>query len=126
MWVDLSLGQKSAPPDEALVKSREGIETVFIRQILTHPVYLATYSKGRAPTGAAVGDLAHQFAIKFGYVGADGREIRVSTPNVAAYRLSLSGDKLTVYEYHKGEIVDIRDLTTVFKDKAGYEYYFKK
>ena len=62
----------------------------------------------------------------FGYVNENGREIRVSLPDIAAYQLQLEGNKLTVYEYYDGRIVDIRNATTVFKTASGYEYYFQK
>ena len=71
-------------------------------------------------------DLADQLARMFGYVNNDGREIRVSLPNIAAYELELVGNKLTVYEYFDNKIVDIRNITNVFKNASDYEYYFKK
>ncbi len=125
-WENLSLGIGSTPPDDAIVRYHEGIETVFIRQILRNPIYLKTYNKAGNGSAEVVWDLAHKFAKMFGYVSADGKEIRVSPPDIAAYRLQLIGNDLTVYEYYDGKIVDIRDITTVFKDKAGYEYYFQK
>jgi hypothetical protein len=69
-------------------------------------------------------DLAHTFAKEFGYVDNEGKEIRVSQPDVSAYQLRLIGDKLTVYEYYKNKIIDLRERTTVFKNKNSYEYYF--
>ena len=71
-------------------------------------------------------DLADQFARAFGYINSSGREIRVSLPDIAAYQLVLVGNKLTVYEYYNNRIVDSRNVTTVFKNASGYEYYFKK
>ncbi len=71
-------------------------------------------------------DLAHKFAKEFGYVNNEGREIRVSQPDVSAYQLRLVGNKLTVYEFYKNKIIDIRNTTTIFKDKNSYEYYFVK
>jgi hypothetical protein len=71
-------------------------------------------------------NLADQFARAFGYVNANGREIRVGPPDIAAYQLQLIGNKLTVYEYYDNKIIDIRSTTATFKNASGYEYYFKK
>ena len=56
----------------------------------------------------------------------NGKEIRVSFPDVAAYQLQLVGNKLTVYEYYNNKVVDVQNVTTTFKNISNYEYYFKK
>jgi len=126
-WTNLSLGQAIKPPNDAIVRYHEGIETVFIRQILANPIYLNTFNRSGANNSINfVWDLAHKFAKMFSYVDDSGREIRVSLPDIAAYQLQLIGEELTVYEYYDDKIIDIRNVTTVFKDKAGYEYYFER
>jgi len=68
--------------------------------------------------------LADQFAKMFGYIDQNGKEIRVSFPDVAAYQLLLSGNTLTVYD-----IIIIncgrQKYKTAFKNASDYEYYFK-
>ena len=123
----LVLGQKATPPWDAIVRYHEGIETVFTRQIIADKEFakLYGYQEGNDLLTFAWG-LSHEFAKMFGYVTKDGREIRVSFPDIAAYQLQLVGNKLTVYEYYDYKIVDIRNVTTVFKKASDYEYYFKK
>jgi hypothetical protein len=70
--------------------------------------------------------LADSLARDFGYVGANGKEIRVSKPDVSAYQLEIVGNKLTVYEYYNSKIVNIQNLTATFKGANPYEYYFQK
>ena len=126
-WTNLSLGQTATPPNDAIVRYHEGIETVFIRQIMRNPIFTQKYGyKTGMNLQTFAEDLADQFARAFGYINSSGREIRVSLPDIAAYQLVLVGNKLTVYEYYNNRIVDIRNVTTVFKNASGYEYYFKK
>ena len=123
----LVLGQKATPPWDAIVRYHEGIETVFTRQIIADKEFakLYGYEEGTDLLTFAW-DLSHQLAKMFGYVTGDGREIRVSFPDIVAYQLQLIGNKLTVYEYYDYKIVDVRNVTTVFKKASDYEYYFKK
>lgn len=123
----LTIGQTATPPADAIVRYHEGIETVFVRQIIANKEFAKTYGyqEGDNIETFAWG-LADSFARAFGYISDTGKEIRVSQPDVAAYQLQLVGNKLTVYEYYDGKIVDIRNVTTVFKNPSGYEYYFKK
>ncbi|MFA6586121.1 MAG: hypothetical protein WCS86_03095 [Candidatus Paceibacterota bacterium] len=123
----LTLGQISTPPVDAVVRFQEGIETVFARQIVANTNFakLYGYEEG-TDLQTFAWSLSDQFARVFGYVNSSGKEIRVSYPDVAAYQLQLTGNKLTVYEYYYNKIVDIRNVTTVFKNASGYEYYFKK
>ncbi len=125
--VTLKIGTKATPPVDATVRFQEGIETVFARQIVANKTLAKRfgYMEGQNLQSFA-GSLAHTFAQIFGYVGANGKEIRVSHPDIAAYQLQLSKGKLTVYEYYNSKIVDIRSLTSVFKNAGGYEYYFNK
>ncbi len=123
----LSLGQTATPPNLAIVRYHEGIETVFARQIIRDLNFakLYGYQEGTSLQIFAE-DLAHLFAKAFGYIDGNGKEIRISPPDVAAYQLALIGNKLTVYEYYGQEIMNIRNTTTVFKSPFYYEYYFKK
>ena len=123
----LTLGQITTPPSNAIVRYHEGIETVFTRQIMADIVFAKMYGYvDGADLQTFAEDLSHLFAKTFGYIDANGKEIRVSLPDIAAYQLQFIGNKLTVYEYYNNKIVDIRNVTTVFKKASGYEYYFKK
>jgi len=123
----LVLGQIATPPSLAIVRYHEGIETVFTKQIMADITFakLYGYVEGNNLETFAW-NLSDQLAKMFGYVGTDGKEIRVSLPDVAAYQLQLIGNKLTVYEYYNNKIIDIRNTTTDFKNASEYEYYFKK
>ena len=117
----------ATPPWDAIVRYHEGIETVFARQIVADKEFAKLYGYVEGThLQTFAGELAHLFAKMFGYVDGSGREIRVSFPDVAAYQLQLTGNKLTVYEYFAGKIIDIRNVTTDFKNASDYEYYFKK
>ncbi len=123
----LSLNQVITPPNDAIVRSREGIETVFARQIMADIEFAKKYGyTDGIDIQNFAWNLSHQFAQMFGYVNSSGKEIRVSFPDIAAYQLQLIGNKLTVYEYYSGKIIDVRNATTVFKSTSIYEYYFKK
>ena len=123
----LTLGQTATPPSDAIVRYHEGIETVFARQISRDIEFAKKYGyQEGADMQTFAGEFAHLLAQMFGYVDESGREIRVSLPDIAAYQLQVVGNKLTVYEYYNGKIVDIRNITSVFKSASGYEYYFKK
>jgi hypothetical protein len=109
------------------VHYREGIETVLARQIIADKELAKKYGyeeKNNLQTFAWY--LADQLARMFGYVNQNGREIRVSLPDIAAYQLQLVGNRLTIYEYYNGVVVNIQNTTTIFKNASGYEYYFKK
>ena len=122
-----TLGQTATPPVDDVVHYHEGIETVFARQIVGDTAFATMYGyQAGTDLQTFAANLADQFAKAFGYVSPTGKEIRVSQPDVAAYQLELIGSKLTVYEYYNNKIVDIRNVTTVFKNAAGYEYYFTK
>ena len=126
-WTNLVLGQTATPPWDAIVRYHEGIETVFIRQIMRNPIFTQRYGYlAGMNLQIFAEDLADQFARAFGYVNTNRKEIRVSFPDIAAYQLQLIGNKLTVYEYYDNKIVDIRSTTATFKNKSDYEYYFKK
>lgn len=123
----LSLGQTGAPPADAIVRYHEGIETVFVRQIVKDSNFTKLYGyQSGGDLQAFAWNLADQFARTFGYVSENGKEIRVSLPDIAAYQLQLNQNVLTVYEYYNNKIVDVRKATTVFKTASNYEYYFKK
>jgi len=126
-WRNLALGQTATPPSDAIVRYHEGIETVFTRQILANSNFakLYGYQDGTSLQTFAE-DLSHLFAKTFGYINREGKEIRVSPPDIAAYQLQLIGNRLTVYEYFGNKIIDIRNMTTTFKNASNYEYYFKK
>lgn len=122
-----TIGQSATPPADALVHYREGIETVFVRQIIANKNLAKTYGYVEgSDLEAFAWNLADLFARIFGYVAENGKEIRVSPPDMAAYRLLFVGNKLTVYEYFNSRIVNIQSMTETLRNVYGYEYYFKK
>ncbi len=110
-----------------MVHYREGIETVLARQIVanTQLAKIYGYVEGTDPQAFAW-YLADIFARIFGYVSDSGKEIRVSTPDIAAYQLDLSGGIMTIYEYYDSKIVNIQKMTPALRNIYGYEYYFRK
>ena len=123
----LKLGQTATPPSDAIVRYQEGIETVFARQIVADVEFAKKYGyTDGSDLQSFAWYLSDQLARMFGYVNENGREIRVSKPDIAAYQLQLSGNTLKVYEYYDNTIVDVRNVTTTFKEASDYEYYFKK
>ncbi len=123
----LGIGDTAIPPNDAIVRYHEGVETVFIRQIVKNTNLQKRYGYDFSVSLLRFAqNLAHAMAKDFGYVDGTGREIRVSRPDVSAYQLRLSGNKLTVYEYYLNKIIDIRNATSQFKNKNPYEYYFNR
>ncbi|MFA6524479.1 MAG: hypothetical protein WC264_03670 [Candidatus Paceibacterota bacterium] len=123
----LTVGQNANAPSDAIVHYHEGIETVFARQIIANPNLAKRYGYAEgANLETFAWYLADLFARSFGYVNGNGKEIRVVTPDIAAYQLILIGNKLTVYEYFNGRIVNIQSMTGNLRNTYGYEYYFKK
>ncbi|MFZ2072838.1 MAG: hypothetical protein WAV10_04160, partial [Minisyncoccia bacterium] len=124
---NLTLGQTATPPTDAIVHSQEGIETVFARQIIANKSLAKRYGyvEGQNITAFAW-DLADLFAKIFGYIGYNGKEIRVSLPDIAAYQLAVVNNVLTVYEYFSFKIVNIQSMTEVLRNNYDYEYYFNK
>lgn len=122
------IGQHAIPPSDAIVRYHEGIETVFARQIVNRADLAAKlgYKDGMNLQQFAWTVADNLARHSFAYISPQGVEVRVSYPDVAAYELRLSGDTLLVYEYYNDVIVDIRNTTTVFKNKSYYEYYFQK
>ena len=122
-----TLGETVKAPVDATVRSREGIETVFARQIMQNfPLAkLYGYTDGGNLQSFAW-SLADILGKAFGYVNSAGNEVRVSQPNVAAYELQVKDNKVTVYEYYNSKIVDVRTISSGFKSKGFYEYYYKK
>ncbi|MCF7833803.1 MAG: hypothetical protein K9L98_00045 [Candidatus Pacebacteria bacterium] len=123
-WCNQNAG---IPPNDALVRQGEGVEHVFVRQIMNNPTLQQRY--GFNPTkniNTFAWDMAHLLAKILGYVGKEGKEIRVSMPNIAAYELRLTDNGLNVYEYYNNKIISIQKVIPVLKNKASYEYYFKK
>jgi hypothetical protein len=126
---EFHLGQTAteAELDDAIVRYHEGVETVFQRQIKKNPILLTRFGyKNGDDLETFAWDLADQLAKTFGYINAQRKEIRVSKPDVTAYRLRLEGNKLKVYEYNNFKIVNIQDTTSTFKDKRSFEYYYIK
>jgi hypothetical protein len=109
------------------VRYHEGIEHVFVRQIMANAELAESYgyqSGGNLQTFAW--DLADILARTFGYVGSNGKEIRVSQPDIAAYQLYMRDGILTVYEYYDSVVVNIQRMTEALRNKYEYEYYFNK
>ncbi|MEI8270201.1 MAG: hypothetical protein WCG45_02430, partial [bacterium] len=95
---NLKLGDKATPPDLAIVRYHEGIETVLQRQIVADTVLAKSYGyQDGADIQSFAWSLADILAKTFGYVGTNGKEIRVSKPDIAAYQLYMNNGILTVY-----------------------------
>lgn len=124
---NLSLGQSAVPPIDAVVRFQEGIEHVLARQIMGNTTLAKAYGYQEDQSLENFSwNLAHLFAQSFGYISPTGKEIRVSYPDIAAYRIEFKDGVLTIYEYYDGIIVNIQKMTEVLRSKYGYEYYFKK
>ena len=124
---NLVLGQIATPPSDAIVRYQEGIETVFIRQIIANKELARRYGYIEGVSSKAYAwELADLFARVFGYIAGNGKEIRVSPPDMAAYQLLFVGNKLMVYEYFNSKIVNIQNMTETLRNNYEYEYYFRK
>ena len=115
------------PQSDNLVHYSEGVETVFIRQIIGNTAFAKVYGykDGMNLQSFAYG-LAHTFAQLFGYIHGGAREIRVSSPDVAAYIFGLQDGKLVVFEYYKNYYTGTATFTMDLKNAFGYEYYFNR
>jgi hypothetical protein len=126
---NLSLGDTSTPPDDAVVHYHEGIEHVLVRQLMRdynrELIEMLGYQDSMNLETFAW-DTADFLARTFGYVSPSGKEIRVGPPDMAAYRLIMKDGKLTVYEYFDSKIVAIQDITSSLRKSFEYEYYFTK
>lgn len=124
---NLTIGQSAIPPVDAVVRYHEGIEHVLVRQIMANSqlAHLYGYKDGE-DLQLFAWNLADIFARAFGYVAPGGKEIRVSPPDIAAYRLELNNGVLTIYEYYDGVIVNIQTMTSSLRSTYGYEYYYQK
>jgi len=125
----LGIGDTAYPTGDDIVRHHEGIEHVFIRRLIKSVNLQQRYFFFGTNLLQFAYDVSHSLSKAFGYIDVNGREIRVSQPDVSAYSLNISGNKLYVYEYYKNKIIDIRiirDDVRIFKTKNPYEYYFKK
>ena len=127
------IGDITTPPNDAIVRYHEGVETVFIRQILKNTTLQQKYGHKDASDLQSFGNyLAHFFGKNYGYVAKNRKEVRVRYPDVAAYELREVKGTTTVYESYlnkntgKFEITGIRKLNSLFKLIFKYEYYFLK
>ena len=124
---NLVLGQKATPPIDAIVRYHEGIETVFARQIIANLELAESYGYKQGDNLQSFAwNLADLLGRTFGYVNSNGKEIRVSKPDIAAYQLYMKDGILTVYEYYNEKIVNIQKMTGALRSKYEYEYYFNK
>ena len=127
-----SIGSVTNPPNDAIVRHHEGVETVFIRQILRNITLQQKYGHKTGDLQSFANYLAHFFGKNFGYVAKNRREVRVRYEDVAAYELREVGNSTIVYESFlsktsgKFEITGIRKLNSLFKIIFKYEYYFLK
>lgn len=123
----LTLGQTATPPFDALVHYKEGIETVFVRQIIANSDIAEKYGYVQGTDlNTFAWNLADLLARKFGYVNSSGKEIRVSPVDKAAYQLRMEDGNLTVYEYLNSKIIHIQKLSSTLRGKYNYEYYYNK
>jgi hypothetical protein len=122
-----AIGQLGNPSSLSLVGNEEGIETVFIRQIMGNQGLAKRYGYREGTNLQAFAEnLAHTFAQAFGYVSIDGREVRVIVPNKAAYEIGLVNNVLVVYEFFDNRLTGIATTNGVLKTPLQYEYYFNK
>jgi hypothetical protein len=122
-----AIGQLGNPLSLSLVGNEEGIETVFIRQIMGNQGLAKRYGYREGTNLQAFAEnLAHTFAQAFGYVSIDGREVRVIVPNKAAYEIGLVNNVLVVYEFFDNRLTGIATTNGVLKTPLQYEYYFNK
>ncbi len=125
---NVKLGDTATPPSDAIVRSREGIETVFARQIMKNIPLAKSYGyQEGANLQSFAWNLSDLLAKTFGYVNNNKQEIRVSQPDIAAYELFIDKNGiLTVNEYYNLKIVNTQKMTDTLRSKYNYEYYFKK
>lgn len=124
---EVTIGSSATPDIDDIVRYHEGVEHVFARRIKKSFILQQRYGySGDLDLQQFAWDLSHKLAINFGYVDNKGKEIRVNKPDVSAYAIRLIGEKLTVYEYYKNKIIDIRNIYSPFKNKNPYEYYSTK
>lgn len=114
-------------PVDAIVRFQEGVEHVFVRQIIGIPSIARAY--GYTPDldlTQFANDLAHKLAQIFGYYDKK-KEIRVLPPDIAAYELKLGSDGLLmVKEYYAGILISSRKINDGFKKPPeNYEYNYK-
>ncbi|MFA5751288.1 MAG: hypothetical protein WC898_03300 [Candidatus Paceibacterota bacterium] len=122
-----SVGQIATPPWDAIVRYHEGVEHVFVRQIMKNTAIQSLYGYTEDMNlNTFAWDIADLFARILGYIGSDGKEIRVSYPDIAAYELRLVDGRLMVYEYYDYKIISVQNISTAIKTKADYEYYYNK
>ena len=122
-----AIGQMGNPSSLSLVGNTEGIENVFIRQIMGNSGLARRYGyREGADLQAFAQNLAHTFAQAFGYVSLDGREVRVIVPNKAAYEIGLVNNILVIYEFFDNKLTGIATTNGVLKTPTAYEYYFNK
>lgn len=121
-----ALGTALVPPSMDVVRYHEGVENVFIRQIMGDPALAQIYGYQDGQNLLVFAqNLAHTFATMFGYYHGGGREIRVITPDIAAYQLGLDNGMLAVYEYYDNHLTGVATVTTTLNDRLDYEYYFQ-
>ncbi len=126
-WNQKKLGDIATPPWDAIVRYHEGIETVFARQIVNRKILQDAYGyDGLSSLQNFAWTLSDVLAKRFGYINPTRKEVRVIHPDRAAYELQVLGNRLIVYEYFDYRIIDVRNITTEFKDIANYEYYYQK
>jgi hypothetical protein len=124
---NLKIGDYATPPELAIVRYHEGIETVLQRQIVADTTLAKNYGyQESADLQNFAWNLSDLLAKTFGYVNSSRKEIRVSLPDIAAYQLYTNNGILTIYEYFDGKIVNIQKMTDALRSKYEYEYYFNK
>jgi hypothetical protein len=127
------IGDDANPPSDAIVRHHEGVETVFIRQIMRNTPLAKKYGyRDGEDMQKFSWYLAHFLGKSYGYVAKNKKEVRVRYEDVAAYELKEVGNTTTVYESFdntgKGDfkITGVRKLNSLFKMIFKYEYYFLK
>ena len=129
----LGIGDETTPPQDAIVRYHEGVETVLIRQIMRNTTLAKKYGyRDGEDLEKFSWYLAHFLGKSYGYVAKNKKEVRVRFADVAAYELREVGNTTTVYESYdnagngKFKITGVRKLNSLFKMIFKYEYYFLK
>ncbi|HUC88855.1 MAG TPA: DUF2934 domain-containing protein [Candidatus Paceibacterota bacterium] len=125
--LDNELHENILNPD-AVVHKGEGIESTFIRQIQNnHELAKSLGFKGDANDANALhefaGREAHILAIKEGYVGSDGQEIRVADADKVAYEIKMENGHAVINEKTvDGKIVETHHEGDKFEATKANKY----
>lgn len=114
-------GIENGVSPDAFIRPGEGITHAILRQLQANPDLADALNVTGTPTGADAARIAQDF----GYIDANGADIRVFDGNNAAYELKLdSAGKVVMNEHANGLLMETKSLGSAFESGAteGYEY----